>query len=151
MSGIRKGDVPRITQKFRQLPEAVQRELQQQIRDAGPRVVSEARARVPVDLGDLKNSITLIPKGKFGWAIDVMAKAKRGRHAFNYGWFVEFGTNRAVAVTIRRGRSKKAQTRKLGANAQPFLLPAFRRVMRPVMRQIRQAIRGVVRKHSIRG
>ena len=151
MSGIRKGDVPRITQKFRQLPEAVQRELQQQIRDAGPRVLAEARRRVPVEHGDLKNSITLVPKGKFGWAIDVLARAKRGRHRFNYGWFVEFGTSRAVTVTVRKGKSRKATSRALGKNAQPFLLPAFRRVMRPVMRNIRQAIRGVVRKASIRG
>lgn len=149
MSGIRKGDVPRLTQKFRQLPEEIQRELQQQIRDAGPRVVNEARARVPVDLGDLKSSITLVPKGKFGWAIDVLARARRGRHRFNYGWFVEFGTSRAVKATVGRGRSRSVKL--LGKNAQPFLLPAFRRVMRPVLRNIRAAIKGAVRKRSVRG
>lgn len=147
-SRIETGAVERIQAKLRALPDQLQGPIKAQIDAGGQRVLAQALRRVPVDHGDLKRGISLVKTGPFGWAISVNATARRGRHRFNYAWFVEFGTRRSISVTISAGgKSRKVRRRQkvnLGKNARPFLFPAYRAFKRTAGKAIGQEIRRVL-------
>lgn len=139
----------RVQEKLRALPEAVQAPIKAQIAAAGELMEATATRRVPVDLGDLKSSITMaIEKNGLAVTVSANAPAKRGRARFNYAWFVEFGTRRAIEVTVSaRGKSRKVRRKTkvmLGKNARPFMFPAYRLARRrfriAVGREIRRAL-----------
>lgn len=143
MSRIESGATARIQAKLAALPDALQQPIIEKIGAAADQVLAAAQKRVPVDHGELKQSITLTRTGPFSWTVSANAIAQRGRMRFNYGWFVEFGTNRSVVVTIRSTKNGKVRMRQktIGRGAHPFLFPAFRAAKKNVIRDIQSAIR----------
>lgn len=81
----------RVTLKSR-LPE-IAAELRPRVsaavKETAEVVAAEARARVPVDSGDLKDSITVTRKEAAGYSVNAEAQDDNGLY---YGWFQEFGT-----------------------------------------------------------
>lgn len=154
ISRIESGATERIQAKLAALPDALQEPIRQQIDAAGQQVLGKAQQRVPVDLGELKKSIKLTKVGPFSWTIEANALSRRGRIRFNYAWFVEFGTNRNLTVTVRRGKTGRvrfSQKVKLGKNARPFLFPAFRQAKRNIIRDIGNEIRRVLQLFPTQG
>lgn len=148
-SGIRPGDVARLTQRLRALSPELEAAARQAIQAAGPAVLAEAQRRVPVDTGDLRDSIKL-ENTATGWRLSAFRPVHNGRIAFNLAMLVEFGTR--VGFTLQaatKGRRKRVMLRLVRGrpgNAQPFMFPAFRRAVRPILRQVRAALRAVVAK-----
>lgn len=145
----------RVQEKLRALPDAVQAPIKAQIAAAGEAMLATATRRVPVDHGDLKSSIAMtVEKQGLAVSVSALAIARRGAARFNYAWFVEFGTRRAVQVTISaRGKARRIRRRTkvlLGKNARPFMFPAYRMARRmfrlAVGREVRRALGIIARR-----
>ncbi|MDO1560419.1 HK97 gp10 family phage protein [Brevundimonas sp. 2R-24] len=123
--------VERLKRRFENMPKAVQRETRQAVEGEANRVADRMRAVVPVEDGDLKESITVTTEGRktpsyshpSGSHIvpEGAAEITAGNGKVRYAHMVEYGT-------------KKMQ-------AEPFFWPTVR-VERPkVRRNINKAIR----------
>ena len=75
------------TQRLREMGEHVERAAKQALRAGAYKVVADAKSKVPVRSGNLKNSIKAVPNGD-GSAYRISANAKKNGVA--YGQFVEF-------------------------------------------------------------
>lgn len=102
-------------------------------------VKADARARVPVDTGSLKNSIDILrkeksrnPKKKAAYQIGPRYKSRKSPDGVNYGLLVEFG--------------HKTKSGKI-VPSHPYLRPAVdsnrSRVMAAVLRRFYDAIGGL--------
>src|SRR5262245_57326670 len=88
------------------------------LEDGAERVRDLAKAKVPVDSGDLKETIHVEQVGPYEWAVIAGGKSITGESIW-YGHLIEFGHNLVV------GR-RKADQRIVGHIApQPFLIPAL--------------------------
>jgi HK97 gp10 family phage protein len=124
-SGIR--GVPRLRRKLRRMEPDVRAGVVDALREGAEQVRDDAKSRVPVNTGALRDYIKVI-KGKsrdgLSWLVG-LPKPKSGRRKKKiewpfYGIFVEFGT-----VKMR---------------ARPFLFPAFESRKRAVFARVRKAV-----------
>ena len=159
-SGINQADLARITRRLQRLPDDLKDAFAKELGGAAELVAAEARRRAPVLTGDLRDSIQVTQRGPLSWEVSAYAEARRGRgsrgqrlkygEAFNIAWFMEFGTLRSAVFTITRsGRTKKIRRRVKflkGGNARPFMLPAFRAVLRPILGRLRAAALQAIRR-----
>lgn len=104
---------------FNKLPE-LQGELRRQasaaVRKAAHDIEAHAKDVVPVDTGNLKNSIQASMEGELTAVVAVGAE---------YGVYVEFGTGaRGAASNIERPEGIRYSSDWAGMPAQPYLTPA---------------------------
>jgi HK97 gp10 family phage protein len=144
-----------IVKKFNKLPETVQNRVAAgAIRAAAKPIIEEAKRNVPVDTGNLRDSIRVVKfrtrKKNLVWfkispTVNVRKrrfKTKEGKswsitgEVANgwYGHFVEFGTHAGRTVALnkntkysrsRRKRRNDLVNRGSGTPARPFMRPAY--------------------------
>lgn len=155
---------------LKQLPAVVELNVMRGALRAGQKVImDEAKARVPVDQGDLKNSIRIQYRArskKFGWVrLHLVAGNKK---AYNANW-IEYGTashytgsgrtvgkayiikakdgtgkelkNGLKRAALRIGAKMVGQVTHSGIKPQPFMRPAFDRASGPALDATVQYIR----------
>ena len=111
----------------------------------------EAKANVPVDLGDLRRSIRVTTGAKGG---QVTASVKAGNKKAFYWRFVEFGTA-AHKIAPKNGRALAIGGKVVravnhpGARAKPFLRPALDAKAEMALRAIGVQIRARLTKEGI--
>lgn len=103
----------RLRRKLRKIPVAVRKEASMAIAEGAEQIAGGARARVPVDSGELAGSIK-VHLGDDGMSAVVEAAAEHAK-------FVEFGTRQTPA--------------------RPFLLPAFEEAKPKIVAEIKEAVR----------
>src|SRR5262245_20858570 len=106
-----------------EIPKEVRAALETEMIASADLIISGAKLRVPVDQGDLRDSIrrTDIRVGKRGGFYVTVVAGQRTPDGYNTARIVEFGT--------------------MDTPAQPFLLPAFRVNRRRIRTRLRRAIR----------
>ena len=109
-------NVSQLTQKLRRLPDAVREAAVEEIQATGIRIRDNARARVPVDSGDLRASIV---KRRRERGLDAIVGPK-----LFYGLFVEFGTKAGRWRLGKRTGTSVEVHQHPGTPARPFLHPA---------------------------
>lgn len=121
-----KGD-RELMRALKRLPEQVARkELRQSLRAGGEVIVKEARPRVPVDEGKLRDGIHVVMRTERGQPVAKVATAKK---TF-WGHFIEFGTSTAAA--------------------RPFLRPAAQTAKGEVVRVVRQGLWPGIKRQAVR-
>ena len=134
---------PRLRARLERVPDVARRAAAQAMEEGAQEIVEEMKRLVPVDSGDLRDSIGWtwgdVPAGSFTIA-DIRSGKNKGdqyatlrikiyagnREAF-YARFVEFGT-------------------KTGSPAQPFFFPAWKSGKAEFRRNIRAAVRAAIRQ-----
>lgn len=118
---------------LKELPDKLHRSIMRKAMRAGARVIAdEAKAKVPVQFGDLKRSVRVSTDSKRG---EVTARAIAGNKKAFYANWVEFGTV-GHEITARKGKKlrftardgKLVETNRVlhpGARAQPYMRPAL--------------------------
>ena len=175
-SGVQQS--PRLNRMLRRADPEITEELKDAIGEMGMNLLSEAQARVPVDTGDLRNSIS-VRRGSNGLSIEVGFSPRRFRRAWRRGgWyarFIEYGTKgyqperqtvafreagenagerttvmREANVYHRNGSRRIAKTlnRIPARPARPFLRPAFEAAKVEGLPRIRAALLKVLAKLS---
>jgi HK97 gp10 family phage protein len=105
-----------------ELGENVKRRLQRVIQDSGDDIVRDARSLVPIDKGNLHDSIYAEATGN-GYEIEVGA-------GMDYAGFVEFGTSKQ--------------------QAQPYLVPAIERNRQRFFGRIGNAVKHGIRDSAVK-
>lgn len=126
-----------LQRKLGQLPVKLEKNILRGALRAGAKVIErEAKARVPVKSGLLRDSIRVSVRARRGTVTaQVKAGGRRKGQAF-YAWMVEHGTRRHVIVagagrsrTVRAlaiaGRIVGAKVDHPGAAAHPFMKPSL--------------------------
>lgn len=140
--------IPSLQRKLTRLRENTAPKVMQAMEIAADRVVSMAKNLVPVNTGDLRDSIGWTwadaPKGSIKIA-SVQTGAMRltifaGNEKAFYARWIEFGT----APHAQGG--KFAGTEHPGTTPQPFFFPSYRANKKEVVVGIRKAIRDAVRE-----
>lgn len=117
-----------------QLPVKIERNIMRGAMRAGSKVMAEeAKQQVPVDSGDLRNSIKVTTRARRG---QVSATVRAGDKKAFYAHMVEFGT--AAHLIPKPSRKKSSERIALffggkvvskvqhpGTRPQPFMRPAF--------------------------
>lgn len=122
--------------KLKQLPEAIQNEVKQDIEDAADTIVMKASQRAPVDLGVLKQSIANEPRAK-GLSYIVYVGAE-------YGPYVEFGIGSGVNVPAALTTfAAQWKGKNPGGNmpARPFFFPAYFEEREKLMEKLKAHIK----------
>lgn len=147
----------RLVRKLRALPEAVKREMRAAIAAGAAEVVSLAKSLVPVDDGDLRESIGWTwgepPKGSITLgqvrgakaAAGLIATIYAGDSKAYYARFVEFGTAPHINGGIYPG------TQHPGTSAQPFFYPAYRAVRKRIRSRVTRATNKAARRVAAGG
>ncbi|WP_454914986.1 HK97-gp10 family putative phage morphogenesis protein [Xanthobacter sediminis] len=161
----------RLRRKLKKLPTIVENEIMAAMEAAAQEVVDLAKSLVPVDEGDLRDSIGWTwgdpPRGSI-----TLARGKRVRRknkvgperpvritiyagdddAFYARW-VEFGTRATAARASRRSRKwrtivvmTKARKAHAATPAQPFFFPAWRAMRKRVKGRVSRAITKAAKK-----
>jgi len=152
---------PRLLKKLQALREQTRDVVAPALGEGADRIVKLAKSLVPVDSGDLRDSIDWTfgkaPKGSIhiaqksagDWTITIFA----GNAKAYYARFVEFGTKFHAAQASHRDRRYKsfaAMTKAKQAHyatpAEPFFFPAWRALRKQVARELGKVIREAVRK-----
>lgn len=127
-------DYRELEAHFKQYRSRVTRNTESAMRRAAAAMTKDMRARVPVDTGDLKNSIRYAISKRTGEIIVRIHANARGENGAKYAEFVEFGTGIynqhgdgrqtpwVVTATVH-GQVRTWTTR--GMKAHPFIRPAF--------------------------
>jgi len=130
-----------LIKKFNRLSNDSQKRVNSALQSWADNVASDAKRLVPVDTGNLKNSIN--PKYGNGFA-SVTASA-------NYAAYVEFGTRKmaseyvsslpadwvSYAATFKRSRGKITE----GMRPRPFMYPAVNKNMLQLIQDIKDALK----------
>jgi HK97 gp10 family phage protein len=136
-----------LERKINRLPVAAKAAMQVAIGQMADEIVALAKGLVPVDSGDLKDSIAWtwgkVPKGaltlgKVAAATiggDLTATVYAGNDKAYYARWVEFGTAPHINGGMFAGRQNR------GTHARPFFYPAYRANKKPGLRRIRAAVR----------
>ena len=113
-----------------EIPKAVRAEMERAMLESADLIVAGARLRVPVDEGDVRDSIhrTGVRVGKFGGLyVAIVAGDESTEHdGYQVARLLEFGTQKMPA--------------------QPFLLPAYRANRRRARARMRRAVRDAILK-----
>jgi len=145
-SGIK--GLPELQRKLKALQEKTAPKIALAMEQAAQRTVDLAKSLVPVDSGDLRNSIGWTwgeaPKGSIKLASTRAGATKltifAGDDKAFYARWVEFGT----APHANGGQF--AGTQNPGTRAQPFFYPAWRATKKQVQGMLRKAIRDAVKE-----
>lgn len=108
------------------MPEKMRSAVDKTLSEAADELVEQMRVAVPVDQGELRDSIQKKPiedtlgVGRMGYRV-VAGERGKGKKAW-YVRFVEFGTS-------------------TGSPAQPFFFPTYRRLKRRIRSRLTRALR----------
>lgn len=138
--------LPELRRKLERLKRDTEPHVAKAMGDAAEKICSDMRRLVPVDKGDLQDSIGWTfgeaPKGSIhmshrlgGFRITIYA----GNETAFYARWIEFGT----APHTNEGRFQG--TEHPGTNPQPFFFPAYRANKKQVVLGMRRAIRDAVK------
>jgi HK97 gp10 family phage protein len=113
------------------LPKQTRAQLEVAMAESAALIAAGARLRVPVESGELRDSIhqTDVREGKRGGLYVAIAAGKRTKNNYNTARIVEFGT--------------------MDTPAQPFLLPSYRANRKRARRRMRKAITDSIRKEGL--
>lgn len=125
-----------LIEALRTFPEKIQRKVMQQALLDGARIIAEeAKQNVPVDSGDLKNSIKALRGGNKNKKGQIMARVRAGNKKAYYAHMIEFGTAAHVIKSKNGGMlkftasdGKTVKTPSVnhpGIKASPFMRPAL--------------------------
>jgi HK97 gp10 family phage protein len=153
----------RLLRKFRRLPGAVRTAVREALEQSADELVAMMKSLVPVDEGDLRDSIGWTwgkpPSGTisvgevaeaFGgeeYRITVYAGNDKAYHAR----FVEFGTQagkRGGRVSSRRSRSGTRRSHRThpGTAAQPFFFVSYRALKRRIKGRITRKVNKAIKR-----
>ena len=134
---------------FKQYRSRVTRNTEAAMRKAAAEMTKDMRARVPVDTGNLKNSIRYAVSKRYG-EIVVRIHANAENEGTKYAEFIEFGTGiynehgdgRTTPWIVTAKVHGTARTWKTsGMKAQPFIRPAFAAHKGQLQKMIQQSMR----------
>lgn len=110
------------------IPKKVQAQLETAMTESAALIVAGARLRVPVETGELRDTIhqTKVREGKRGGLYVAITAGERTKNNYNTARIVEFGT--------------------VDTPAQPFLLPSYRANRKRATRRMRKAITNAIQK-----
>lgn len=135
--------LPQLKAKLIRLKEQTASRVRPAMEQAAQRVVEMMKRQVPVDHGDLRDSIGWswgnAPKGSIKAASVNGITIFAGNEKAFYARFVEFGT----APHIQGGTVPGSQSP--GTVAQPFFFPSWRASKKAIKAALRKAIREAVR------
>ncbi len=121
--------VEELFSNLRAIERDIANQLESIIKKAAEIIVDEAKKRVPVDTGKLRNSLTVktleVKKDQL-----VIGVGPEGKDVY-YWFFVEFGS--------------------ANAEAQPYLRPAFENKKNAVKKEISREIKRLLNKHQTKG
>jgi HK97 gp10 family phage protein len=111
-----------------EIPKDIRAALEAEMVASADRIVAGARLRVPVESGELRDSIqrTEVREGRRGGLYVAISAGRPTEKGYNTARIVEFGT--------------------MDTPAQPFLLPAFRLTRRSARTRMRRAVRDAILK-----
>ena len=117
-----------------EIPKAVRAELERAMLESADRIVAGARLRVPVETGEVRDSIKQhgVKEGKRGGLYVAITAGDRSTET------TATGSTYQVARLLEFGTMKMP--------AQPFLLPAYRANRRGAQARIRRAMRDAIMK-----
>ncbi|MBI1189030.1 MAG: hypothetical protein GC206_17120 [Alphaproteobacteria bacterium] len=125
----------RLKRLLKALDPEVTAELKTAVRESAEIMAADARSLVPVDTGDLRDSIEVaIRRDGLSAAIGPGVKSKKRARAVFYGLFVEFGTKGSPKDGIPP------------MPARPFLGPAFLINKEAAIKRTRAAINAAIRQ-----
>lgn len=138
-------NAPRLLAKLKALREQTAPAIRPTLADVAQKIVDLAKSLVPVESGDLRDSIGWTfgdaPKGALTIASQSVAGTKVTIFAGNakayYARWVEFGTK---PHETGKGRVHP------GNRAEPFFFPAYRALKKTVKAELGKAIRAVVKQ-----
>jgi HK97 gp10 family phage protein len=113
------------------VPKNLRIALESAMIESADRIVAGAKIRVPVDEGDLRDSIhrTDVREGKKGNLYIAITAGERTPNGYNTARIVEFGT--------------------VDTDPQPFLLPSYRANRKSAQRRMRKAMKdALVKEHG---
>lgn len=135
--------LPQLKAKLIKLKEKTAEQIRPAMERAAQSVVDMMKRQVPVDKGDLRDSIGWTwgagPKGSIKLASVNGITIFAGNEKAFYVRFVEFGT----APHLQGG--SRAGTEHPGTNAQPFFFSSWRAMRKSVKSALRKAIKEAVR------
>lgn len=124
--------------------------------DAAEKVCATMRSLVPVEQGNLRNSIGWTwgdaPTGSLSAGVDgsgMTLTIYAGNEVAYYARFVEFGTAAGRignTATNSKGRKRKVRRNHSGTKAQPFFFPSYRLHKKQMVAAMRKAIRSAVKQ-----
>lgn len=136
-TGFRPGDRARAKSKFLKLSPTIRRHVTEALRENAEELTEAIRRRVPVDDGDLRDSVQWakgLPKGKLsdgsvreaGAQADLSVRVVAGDKRSFYAPFVEFGSR--------------------DTPAQPFFFPTYRALKRKLKARLSRAVGKAVKE-----
>lgn len=126
----------KLEQRLKAIPDAVVSDLHPALIKGAEEVAATMRALVPVDEGDLKESITVTEPGK---TTPAYAEGGDKRTA---------GSNQAL-VTVGNKKVRHGHLQEFGTvkqEAQPFMRPGYRLALPKALRRIQRAVGKAVKK-----
>lgn len=136
--------VDKLKRKLRAMPDAARREIAKAMEISAQEVVDLARSLVPVDQGDLRDSIGWNWHGLPEGSVELGQVREGGRGAGNLAIVIYAGNDRAFY----------ARWVEFGTKAQParaFFYPAYRAVRKRVRGRVQRAIRNAAKKAAATG
>lgn len=156
-----------LKRKLRALPKAATDELRKAMARSADEIVALARALVPVDQGDLRDSIGWVwgrkaPKGSLSLGTvesgvegsNLVITVYAGNDEAFYARWVEFGTApHAVGSGSDLSSKKGKQYGQMhpGAKASPFFFPAYRTLKKRIKNRHTRAVNKVSRQIAAQG
>ena len=140
----------KLARKLRALPEEVKRVIGQAIEDSAAEVVAMQKRLVPVESGELRDSIQFTmgqERVKYSMGIggvrgdpDLSARISAGNARVRYAHIVEYGS------APHKNAGKFAGSQHPGTKAQPYFWPAWRAYRRRVRSRITRATKKAARE-----
>lgn len=142
-------NLDKLNKRLNAIPKAAKQAMQPALMKAANQMAADMRAAVPVDEGDLKDSIAVTPGGQStppysqpgGQTVvpELTAMVTAGNSAVRYPHLVEFGT------APHENAGQFPGTEHPGTQAQPFFWPAVRLNKKKATSAIKRAIRKAVK------
>lgn len=154
--------VPKLRQKLRRIEPEMRSPLTRALEEGAAEIRDEAKRRVPVDTGALRDNIAVHPgRSKDGLSFRVGVKSRGGKRGIRkrlwpfYARWVEFGVaaqTKGARILRKDKRRKGGMTSRVsgrttkGIPPRPFLYPAFQAKKRAVFARVQQAVDLVLRR-----
>ncbi|WP_058599100.1 HK97 gp10 family phage protein [Aureimonas ureilytica] len=138
----------RIAQTLKRIPAEAKKEIRRELAAAAEGLCVEMRGRVPVESGELRDSITwrygdqarvLYSQGG-GGDHELSVRISAGNYDVRYAHLVEFGAAPHIAGGQHEGKQHP------GAPAQPFFYPTIRGNKRKIDRAVSNAVIRAIRR-----
>lgn len=145
-----------LEKKLKRLPDVAKDEIKKEIAAGAEAIVAMAKSLVPVDNGDLRDSIGWTfgkaPKGSLTLGKiaaaqvggELTATVYAGNDEVFWARWVEFGVaphSTAQGADISRNKRQGGDKQHPGSRAQPFFFPSYRANKKQIVRKIRAAQR----------